>query len=136
MSTFDVRIGINPLSWMTTTCLSRRRNTAERGLTEGKQIGYEGFELGNKFPREPDALKRCSPDMTSHSSPAGIPGGSRTQRRGRDRGRGSHLDLLVKKRCNGHGLRRSLGSIQGHRDRCISDRVFSPMIVGTSTQHA
>ncbi|CCD36438.1 Inosose dehydratase [Candidatus Paraburkholderia kirkii UZHbot1] len=26
-------------------------------LTEGKQIGYEGFELGNKFPCEPQALK-------------------------------------------------------------------------------
>ncbi len=26
-------------------------------LTEGKQIGYEGFELGKKFPRELQALK-------------------------------------------------------------------------------
>ena len=26
-------------------------------LTEGRQIGYQGFELGNKFPREPQALK-------------------------------------------------------------------------------
>jgi inosose dehydratase len=26
-------------------------------LSEGRAIGYEGFELGNKFPREPQALK-------------------------------------------------------------------------------
>ena len=29
----------------------------ETALAEGKAIGYEGFELGNKFPREPQALR-------------------------------------------------------------------------------
>ena len=29
----------------------------EVALSEGKQIGYRGFELGNKFPREPAALR-------------------------------------------------------------------------------
>ena len=58
MSTFDVRIGINPLSWMNDDLPSLGGETPlERALTEGKQIGYEGFELGNKFPREPQALK-------------------------------------------------------------------------------
>jgi inosose dehydratase len=28
-----------------------------QALTEGAQIGYQGFELGNKFPKEPDALR-------------------------------------------------------------------------------
>ena len=29
----------------------------ETALAEGKAIGYQGFELGNKFPREPAALR-------------------------------------------------------------------------------
>jgi inosose dehydratase len=58
MSTFDVRIGINPLSWMNDDLPSLGGETPlSVALTEGRQIGYEGFELGNKFPREPDALK-------------------------------------------------------------------------------
>jgi inosose dehydratase len=53
-----VRIGINPLSWMNDDLPSLGGETAlSTALTEGKQIGYEGFELGNKFPREPQALK-------------------------------------------------------------------------------
>ena len=57
-STFDVRIGINPISWTNDDLPSLGGETSlETALTEGKKIGYEGFELGNKFPREPSALK-------------------------------------------------------------------------------
>jgi inosose dehydratase len=53
-----VRIGINPLSWMNDDLPSLGGETPlSTALSEGKQIGYEGFELGNKFPREPQALK-------------------------------------------------------------------------------
>ena len=55
---FDVRIGINPISWTNDDLPSLGGETSlETALSEGKQIGYEGFELGNKFPREPEALK-------------------------------------------------------------------------------
>jgi inosose dehydratase len=58
MSAFEVRIGINPLSWMNDDLPSLGGETPlELALTEGRAIGYEGFELGNKFPREPRALK-------------------------------------------------------------------------------
>ena len=58
MSNFDVRIGINPLSWMNDDLPSLGGETPlDVALTEGRKIGYEGFELGNKFPREPQALK-------------------------------------------------------------------------------
>jgi inosose dehydratase len=58
MNPFEVRIGINPLSWMNDDLPSLGGETPlDVALTEGRQIGYEGFELGNKFPREPDALK-------------------------------------------------------------------------------
>jgi inosose dehydratase len=58
MSAFDVRIGINPLSWMNDDLPSLGGETPlDTALTEGRAIGYEGFELGNKFPRDPQALK-------------------------------------------------------------------------------
>lgn len=58
MNSFEVRIGINPLSWMNDDLPSLGGETPlEVALTEGRRIGYEGFELGNKFPREPQALK-------------------------------------------------------------------------------
>src|SRR6187455_2608443 len=54
----DVRIGINPISWSNDDLPSLGGETPlETALTEGKAIGYEGFELGNKFPREPQALR-------------------------------------------------------------------------------
>ena len=55
---FDVRIGINPISWTNDDLPSLGGETSlATALSEGKQIGHEGFELGNKFPREPEALK-------------------------------------------------------------------------------
>ncbi|WP_017777727.1 myo-inosose-2 dehydratase [Paraburkholderia kururiensis] len=58
MNSFEVRIGINPLSWMNDDLPSLGGETPlDVALTEGRRIGYEGFELGNKFPREPQALK-------------------------------------------------------------------------------
>jgi inosose dehydratase len=54
----DVRIGINPIGWMNDDLPSLGGDTSlETALSEGKEIGYEGFELGNKFPKEPAALK-------------------------------------------------------------------------------
>src|SRR6202142_902539 len=58
MRGFEVRIGVNPLSWMNDDLPSLGGETPlSTALSEGKQIGYEGFELGNKFPREPLALR-------------------------------------------------------------------------------
>jgi inosose dehydratase len=55
---FSVKIGINPISWTNDDLPWLGRETPlEVALTEGKAIGYQGFELGNKFPRESAALK-------------------------------------------------------------------------------
>src|SRR5207245_8504257 len=55
---FTARIGINPISWTNDDLPSLGGETPlETALVEGKAIGYEGFELGNKFPRAPDALR-------------------------------------------------------------------------------
>ncbi|MEO5770448.1 MAG: myo-inosose-2 dehydratase [Burkholderiaceae bacterium] len=55
---WNVRIGVNPLSWMNDDLPSLGGDTPlETALAEGKEIGYEGFELGNKFPQDGPALK-------------------------------------------------------------------------------
>ncbi|HEX6794952.1 MAG TPA: myo-inosose-2 dehydratase [Casimicrobiaceae bacterium] len=55
----DVRIGINPISWSNDDLPSLGGETPlDVALSEGARIGYRGFELGNKFPREPRALRR------------------------------------------------------------------------------
>ena len=56
--TWNVRIGVNPLSWMNDDLPSLGGETPlETALSEGKEIGYEGFELGNKFPKDGPSLK-------------------------------------------------------------------------------
>jgi inosose dehydratase len=55
---WNVRIGVNPLSWMNDDLPSLGGETPlETALGEGKEIGYEGFELGNKFPKDGPGLK-------------------------------------------------------------------------------
>ncbi|HEU4843444.1 MAG TPA: myo-inosose-2 dehydratase [Burkholderiaceae bacterium] len=55
---FNVKIGINPISWMNDDLPSLGGETPlETALREGAEIGYVGFELGNKFPKEPGALR-------------------------------------------------------------------------------
>jgi len=55
---WNVRIGINPISWMNDDLPSLGGETLlETALSEGKEIGYVGFELGNKFPKDGPALK-------------------------------------------------------------------------------
>jgi inosose dehydratase len=55
---FAVKIGINPIGWSNDDLPSLGGETPlEVALSEGKTIGYRGFELGNKFPREPAALR-------------------------------------------------------------------------------
>ena len=56
---FSVKIGINPISWSNDDLPSLGGETPlEVALAEGKAIGYRGFELGNKFPRESKALRK------------------------------------------------------------------------------
>jgi inosose dehydratase len=56
--TWNIRIGINPISWSNDDLPALGGDTPlETALREGAEIGYQGFELGNKFPSEPAALK-------------------------------------------------------------------------------
>jgi len=52
-------IGINPLTWTNDDMPELGGDTPlETCLAEAKVAGYDGMELGNKFPREPAALKK------------------------------------------------------------------------------
>ncbi|WP_409303243.1 myo-inosose-2 dehydratase [Pseudomonas sp. KCJK8993] len=48
-----IRIGINPISWSNDDLPSLGGETPlDTALAEGKAIGYEGFELNGKFPKD------------------------------------------------------------------------------------
>ncbi|PJH86401.1 MULTISPECIES: myo-inosose-2 dehydratase [Pseudomonas] len=48
-----IRIGINPISWSNDDLPSLGGETPlSTALSEGKEIGYEGFELNGKFPKD------------------------------------------------------------------------------------
>ena len=52
-----IEIGINPLTWTNDDMPSLGRETPlEVCLKEGREAGYTGFELGNKFPRKEGLL--------------------------------------------------------------------------------
>ena len=56
--TWNIRIGINPISWSNDDLPALGGETPlETALAEGAQIGYQGFELGNKFPKDGPSLK-------------------------------------------------------------------------------
>lgn len=60
-----VHLGINPLTWTNDDLPSLGADTPlETCLSEGKEAGFEGFELGNKFPREAGVL---GPILDKHS---------------------------------------------------------------------
>lgn len=52
-----IRIGANPICWANDDMPELGgETTLETILSEAKQIGFEGMELGKKFPRTPEAL--------------------------------------------------------------------------------
>jgi len=53
----NIRIGINPLTWTNDDLPSLGADTPlSVCLTEAKMAGFEGIELGNKFPRDASVL--------------------------------------------------------------------------------
>ncbi len=53
-----IRIGANPIGWSNDDLQELGGATPlETCLAEAREAGFEGMELGHKFPREPQALK-------------------------------------------------------------------------------
>jgi inosose dehydratase len=54
----SIRFGVSPIAWANDDMPELGGDTPlETILREAKEIGFEGVELGGKFPREPNALK-------------------------------------------------------------------------------
>ncbi len=54
-----IRWGVSPIAWANDDMPELGGNiTLDQILTDVKEIGFDGVELGNKFPRDPAALKR------------------------------------------------------------------------------
>lgn len=112
---FNVKIGINPISWSNDDLPSLGGETPlSTALTEGREIGYQGFELGNKFPREPAALREL---MTSYGLDvvSGWYSGRLAERSVQEEiaAVASHLRLLAENGCKVMVYGEVAGSIQG-----------------------
>src|SRR3954454_12514436 len=58
LPTMPIRIGANPIGWSNDDMPELGGKTPlETCLAEAKDVGFEGMELGNKFPRQAERLK-------------------------------------------------------------------------------
>jgi len=121
---FDVKIGINPISWANDDLPELGGDTPlERILSEGSAIGYRGFELGNKFPREPEALRKVLAQYRVELVSGWYSG--QLARRSVDQeiaAAGPHLQLLAKNGANVMVYGEVADSIQGKQDTPLSRR--------------
>ena len=122
--TFNVKIGINPISWSNDDLPSLGGETPlSTVLAEGREIGYQGFELGNKFPREPAALRELMAgyglDVVS-----GWYSGRLAERSVQEEIAAvqSHLHLLAENGCKVMVYGEVAGSIQGERSAPLHKR--------------
>lgn len=59
----SIRLGTNPIGWSNDDMPELGGDTPlEQCLAEARQAGFEGIELGNKFPREAGALRKVLDD--------------------------------------------------------------------------
>jgi inosose dehydratase len=117
-ASFDVKIGINPISWFNDDLPSLGGETPlEVALTEGRVMGYQGFELGNKFPRDAHALREV---LSRHQLElvSGWYSGRLAERSADDEiaALGPHLALLAQGGANVMVYGEVARSIQGERN--------------------
>ena len=119
-----VRIGANPIGWSNDDLRELGGATPlETCLAEAKEAGFEGMELGHKFPREPRALKevlsRFGLDLVSGWYSAEL------LRRSPDeemRALRSHLDLLKAMGCTVLVFAETSNAIHGDRSKPLDGR--------------
>ncbi|MCA3379521.1 MAG: myo-inosose-2 dehydratase [Roseomonas sp.] len=134
-----IRLGINPLTWTNDDMPELGAATPlETCLTEGKQAGFAGFELGNKFPRDAGVLR---PILAQHGLDL-VSGwyGSRLLERDVDAEMAAaeaHISLLVAMSCKVMVHAEVARAIHGERGVALSRRpvmtdadwaIFAPRI--------
>jgi inosose dehydratase len=119
-----VRIGINPLTWTNDDMPELGGDTPlEVCLGEGRAAGYAGFELGHKFPRDPEVL---GPILAAHGL-ALVSGWYSAGLLQRSAGQEiaalqEHLALLKALGCEVMVFAETTGSVHGRRDVPVSAR--------------
>jgi myo-inosose-2 dehydratase len=119
-----IRIGANPIGWSNDDMLEIGGETPlEVCLAEAKEAGFEGMELGNKFPREPEALKKALAPFGM----ACVSGwySAELLRRSADeemKALRPHLDLLKAMGSNVLVFAETSNAIHGDRSKALSER--------------
>ena len=134
MKAFDVKIGINPISWANDDLPELGGDTPLATiLSEGSAIGYSGFELGNKFPKEPEALRQVLAQYRVQLV-SGWYSGELARRSVEEEiaAVGPHLQLLKKNGANVLVYGEVADSIQGRQDVPLSQR---PRFAGDAQWH-
>lgn len=119
-----VRIGANPIGWSNDDLRELGGATPlETCLAEAKEAGFQGMELGHKFPREPGALKNVlggfGLDLVSGWYSAEL------LRRSADdemRNLRPHLDLLKSMGCKVLVFAETSNAIHGDRAKPLDER--------------
>ncbi len=119
-----VRIGINPLTWTNDDMPELGAETPlETCLSEAKEAGYDGVELGNKFPRKTELLK---PILTQHklALASGWYSAKLLERSAADEIKAvqDHLALLKGLGCTAMVFAEVSGCVHGDRNTALSKR--------------
>jgi inosose dehydratase len=122
--TVAVRIGANPIGWSNDDMRELGGATPlEVCLAEAKKAGFEGMELGHKFPRERQALAsvlgRFGLSLVSGWYSAEL---LRRDAEEEMRHLRAHLDLLKALGCNVLVFAETSNAIHGARDKPLADR--------------
>ncbi len=120
----SVRIGINPITWSNDDMPELGGATPlEVALSETKQAGYAGTEMGGKFPKDPAALK---PILDEHGLAlvSGWYSGELLNRSAEEEITAvqSHLDLMQVMGCKVMVYAETTGTVQNRRERPLSSR--------------
>ncbi|MGJ4953921.1 myo-inosose-2 dehydratase [Bradyrhizobium sp. HKCCYLS20291] len=119
-----IRIGANPIGWSNDDLQEIGGETPlETCLAEAREAGFEGMELGHKFPRQPQALK----DALAPFGMACISGWYSAELLTRDadaemRQLRPHLDLLKAMGSNVLVFAETSNAIHGDRSKPLSQR--------------
>jgi len=119
-----VKLGTNPIAWSNDDLPELGGDTLlETCLRETREAGFTGTEMGNKFPKQPDALKAKLAEYRLEFVSGWYSAELRTRTVEEEiRAMQPHLDLLAACGCKVMVFAETSGTVQGRRDVPVSDR--------------